>query len=124
MLELLRDTNYGMREVFLRDCNGFWSTFGRDLSPAPDYLRASRRTIHECQRNWYKIPSVMIGRRITKSESSASDQPPSACASRSRISWPSRVGSTRSTSSVAMRARISTGPAAWCSTSRTAGVSR
>ncbi len=31
ILEPLRDTYYGMREFILRDCNGFWITFGRDL---------------------------------------------------------------------------------------------
>jgi catechol 2,3-dioxygenase-like lactoylglutathione lyase family enzyme len=29
--EELRDTDYGMREFVLRDLNGFWITFGRDL---------------------------------------------------------------------------------------------
>jgi uncharacterized glyoxalase superfamily protein PhnB len=29
--EELHDTDYGMREFIVRDLNGFWITFGRDL---------------------------------------------------------------------------------------------
>lgn len=31
----LYDTFYGMREFIIRDLNGFWITFGRDLEPTP-----------------------------------------------------------------------------------------
>lgn len=31
IMEPPHDTDYGMREFLLRDCNGFWITFGRDL---------------------------------------------------------------------------------------------
>ncbi len=35
VVEPLHDTFYGMREFIIRDLNGFWITFGRDLEPAP-----------------------------------------------------------------------------------------
>ncbi len=31
IMQPLRDTDYGMREFVVRDLNGFWITFGRDL---------------------------------------------------------------------------------------------
>ena len=31
ILEPLHDTDYGMREFIVRDLNGFWITFGRDV---------------------------------------------------------------------------------------------
>jgi len=31
IMEEPHDTDYGMREFVLRDCSGFWITFGRDL---------------------------------------------------------------------------------------------
>ena len=31
MVEDLHDTFYGMREFIVRDCNGFWITFGRPI---------------------------------------------------------------------------------------------
>jgi hypothetical protein len=30
-VEDLHDTFYGMREFILRDCNGFWITFGQRI---------------------------------------------------------------------------------------------
>lgn len=31
VVEPLHDTSYGMREFIIKDLNGFWITFGRDL---------------------------------------------------------------------------------------------
>jgi uncharacterized glyoxalase superfamily protein PhnB len=30
LVEDLHDTSYGMREFIIRDCNGFWITFGQE----------------------------------------------------------------------------------------------
>lgn len=35
VVEPLHDTFYGMRELIIRDPNGFWITFGRSLEPTP-----------------------------------------------------------------------------------------
>ena len=32
LVEDLHDTFYGMREFIIRDCNGFWITFGQPIS--------------------------------------------------------------------------------------------
>jgi uncharacterized glyoxalase superfamily protein PhnB len=34
IIEDLHDTFYGMREFIIRDCNGFWITFGQRTGPA------------------------------------------------------------------------------------------
>lgn len=34
VIEDVHETEYGMRELIIRDLNGFWVTFGEDLSPA------------------------------------------------------------------------------------------
>jgi hypothetical protein len=31
LVEALHDTEYGMREFIVRDCNGFWLTFGQPI---------------------------------------------------------------------------------------------
>ena len=33
MVEDVHDTFYGMREFIIRDCNGFWITFGQRIRP-------------------------------------------------------------------------------------------